>query len=457
MTEMLTFPPGFRWGAATSAYQIEGAWNEEGKGPSIWDHFAHSPGKIFHGHTGDSAVDHYHRWKEDIQLMMQMGLKSYRFSIAWSRIFPAGVGPVNSAGLAFYDRLVDDLLANDIEPLPTLFHYDLPLSLQENGGFAVRTTAYQFADYARSVAEKLGDRVSTWLTINEPMVFAANGHLLGAHAPGFSDIQAAIAVIHHQLLAHGLATLAIRSSINRPVSIGIALNLNPVHPASDSEQDRQAANLYDSMQNRSTLDPIFKGCYPQELLELISLLLPPMESDDLKIISTPIDFLGVNYYTRTVIRHEPGVPFVELAEVHPEGNPYSMMWEIYPSGIYELLTRLHKEYAPRKILITENGVPVADELDLDCKVRDVRRIQYLQDHLVHVHKAITEGVPVTGYLVWTLMDNFEWALGYRMRFGLIYVDFDSQERYIKASGHWYRQVITQNGLIPACYYSEPKI
>ncbi|HVP20945.1 MAG TPA: GH1 family beta-glucosidase [Anaerolineaceae bacterium] len=455
MTEKLTFPPGFLWGTATSSYQIEGAWNEDGKGPSIWDTFAHKPGKTFHGQNGDQAVDHYHRWKEDIRLMKHLGLKSYRFSIAWSRILPEGVGPVNTPGLDFYDRLVDELLANGIEPLPTLFHYDLPQALQENGGFASRTTANQFADYAKIVANKLGDRVSTWLTINEPIVFAANGHLIGDHAPGFSDIQAAIAVVFFQLLGHGLAVQAIRSSASRPVSVGIALNLSPVYPATPAEEDCKAAALFDSLQNRSTLDPIFKRSFPADLLELVSLLLPPMADDDLKIISEPIEFLGVNYYSRTVVRHDPAVPFVELAEVHPQGNPYSMMFEIFPSGIYEIVKRIQRDYNPPKIVITENGIPVADEMDLDCKIRDVRRIQYLQDHLTQVHKAIGEGAPVSGYFVWSLMDNFEWAFGYRMRFGLIFVDFDTQERLTKASGEWYRQVISQNGFIPRINYTDP--
>jgi beta-glucosidase len=456
MTEKLIFPPGFLWGAATSAYQIEGGWNEDGKGPSIWDTFAHQPGKTFKGHNGDHAIDHFHRWKDDIQLMKYLGLKAYRFSIAWSRILPDGASPVNQPGLDFYDRLVDELLANGIEPLPTLFHYDLPQALQEIGGFAVRKTSELFADYAKVVAEKLGDRVSTWLTINEPMVFAALGHLIGEHAPGFSDIQAAIAVVHYQLLGHGLGVQAIRSSISRPVSIGIALNLNQVYPAAESEEDQQAAVRFDAIQNRSTLDPIFKGSYPNDLLDLIALLLPAMGENDLKIISSPIDFLGVNYYTRTVVRHDPGIPFVELAEVRPQGNPYSMMWEIYPAGLYDLLKRIQRDYNPSNIVITENGIPVADEIDLDCKIRDVRRIQYLQDHLFQVHKAIGEDVPVSGYLVWSLMDNFEWAFGYRMRFGLIFVDFETQERAIKASGEWYRLVISQNGFTPRTYYTEPQ-
>lgn len=454
MTDQISFPPNFIWGTASSAYQVEGAWNEDGKGPSVWDTFSHQPGKTFHGHNGDVAVDHYHRWKEDINLMKYLGLKAYRFSVAWSRVMPTGKDTINQAGLDFYDRLADELLANDIQPLPTLFHYDLPQALQDEGGFAARDTAYHFAEFARIVAQKLGDRVSTWLTINEPMVFAVNGHLTGEHAPGHTDFQSAVAVAHYQLLAHGLATQAIRAAVQRPVSIGIALNLSPVYPATPGEEDQRAAARFDSILNRSTLDPLFRGFYPADLLELISLLLPPNIEDDLKNISTPLDFLGINYYTRAVIRHEPGVPFVELADVRPQGNPYSMMWEIYPTGLFELLRQVHKEYHPKELIVTENGIPVADALDLDCRIRDVRRIQYLQDHLAQVHHAISEGIPVTGYLVWSLMDNFEWAFGYRMRFGLIYVDFDNLKRTIKDSGEWYRKVIRENGFSPKSYYLE---
>ena len=456
MADFISFPPNFVWGAATSAYQIEGAWNEDGKGPSIWDTFAHTPGKIYHGETGDTAIDAYHLWKSDIQLMKSLGLKTYRFSIAWSRVLPSGrIQSINPVGLDYYDHLVDELLANGIQPLPTLFHYDLPQALQDEGGFATRETACLFGEYAGLIARKLGDRVSSWITINEPMVFAANGHLSGEHAPGFKDIQAAIAAVHFQLLAHGLAAQNIRAASKQPASVGIALNLSPVYPASQSEEDIQAAIRYDGLQNRSMLDPIFRGSYPQELLELVAFLLPPMENDDLKIISTPIDFLGVNYYTRSVVRSEPGVPFVELTLVNPEGNPYSQMWEIFPEGIYNLLLGLQKDYHPANIFITENGVPVADAPDFDGKVRDDRRIQYLQDHLIQVQRAMQAGVPVSGYLVWSLLDNFEWALGYLTRFGLVYVDFETQKRTIKASGSWFSKVIAANGFIPANYTKEP--
>ncbi len=458
MTDFISFPPDFNWGVAASAYQIEGAWNEDGKGPSVWDTFSHLTGKTHHDDTGDVAIDHYHRWKEDIQVMKSLGLKTYRFSIAWPRICPDGQpSKINQPGLDFYDRLVDELLANGIQPMPTLFHYDLPQVLQDQGGFANRDTACYFSDYAGIVASKLGDRISSWLTINEPMVFAANGHLSGEHAPGIKDIQAAIAVVHFQLLGHGLAVQAIRSAARRPVSVGIALNLSSVDPASSSPEDVEAARLFDCMQNRSTLDPIFRGKYPEDLLGLIGLLLPAMEPNDLAIISTPIDLLGINYYSRSVIKSEPGVPFVEFAPVLPPGNAYSQMWEIYPRGMYDILTRIHQDYHPAQILITENGIPVADALDLDGKVRDVRRIQYLQDHLIQVKNAMNDGVPVSGYFVWSLMDNFEWAFGYQMRFGLVYVDFDNLQRTVKISGEWYRRVIASHGFTPQTFYVEPDL
>jgi beta-glucosidase len=458
MTDFISFPHDFHWGVASSAYQIEGGWNEDGKGPSVWDTFSHQPGKIYHGDNGDVAIDHYHRWKEDVQIMKSMGLKVYRFSIAWSRVLPDGQpSRINPAGLDFYDRLVDDLLANGIQPLPTLFHYDLPQALQDHGGFALRDTACFFGDYAGILARKLGDRVSTWLTINEPMVFALAGHLSGEHAPGLKDPQAAISAVHFQLLGHGLAVQAIRTAARQPVSVGIALNLSSIDPASSSSEDIDAAGRFDAILNRSMLDPLFRGEYSPDLLDLIGLLLPPMQSDDLQTIATPLDFLGVNYYSRAVIKHEPGVPIVEFAQVSPRGNPYSQMWEIYPQGMYELLTRIQREYHPAQIMVTENGIPVADALDFDGKVRDVRRIQYLQDHLIQVRKAMDAGVPINGYLVWSLMDNYEWAFGYRMRFGLVYVDFDNLQRTVKMSGEWYRQVIANHGFTPGTYYVEPDL
>ncbi len=443
---ILQFPNQFIWGTATSAYQIEGAWNQDGKGLSIWDTFCRKRGAIKDGSSGDVACDHYHRWEQDAHLMAELGLKAYRFSIAWTRILPEGRGRVNVIGLDFYYRLVDALLAHGIEPFPTLFHYDLPQALQDRGGWANRETAYCFAEYARVVAERLGDRVTYWITHNEPLVTALNGHLFGEHAPGQHNPFATVRASHHLILSHGLTVEAIRSTVRRPARIGIALNLSPVHPASDSEQDRQAAARVDAVTNRLFLDALFRGEYPEPAwtwLNWLRLIKP----GDMERIAVPLDFLGVNYYSRTVVRHAWYVPWIRARLIQPIGNEYSQMWEIYPPGMYELLTRIWNDYHPASIIVTENGICVPDVLEPDGRVRDVQRIRYLRDHLAQVHRAIAEGVRVGGYLVWSLMDNFEWAWGYQMRFGLAHVDFQTQRRTIKDSGWWYAQVIRDNGIV----------
>ncbi len=444
--KFLRFPEGFVWGAATSAYQIEGAWNEDGKGPSIWDTFCRIPGKIKNGDTGDVAADHYHRWEEDVNIIAELGLKAYRFSISWPRIFPEGVGEVNRKGLDFYNRLVDKLLAHGVEPFVTLYHWDLPQALQDKGGWPSRDTAYAFAHYAETVASELGDRVSFWITHNEPFVAAIIGHFTGEHAPGIQDPVAAFSAAHHLLLSHGLATQAIRAAASRKPEIGIVLNLHPIHPASPSEEDKLAARRFDGVINRMFLDPVFFGKYPEDMLELFGFLLPEIRPEDMETISAPIDFIGINYYTRNVVRFDPEFPLIQASPIHPEGSEYSQMWEIYPPGIYEIVTRVWKEYNPPSIFLTENGVPVPDGVDFDGRVRDERRIRYLKNHLIYLHKAISEGVLVRGYFVWSLLDNFEWAYGYSMRFGLVYVDYPTQKRIIKDSGRWYAQVIKENGL-----------
>jgi beta-glucosidase len=434
------------WGCATSAYQIEGAWNEDGKGPSIWDTFTHSPGKIAGQETGDTAVDHYHRFREDVAIMKQLGLQAYRFSTSWSRILPGGIGSVNPAGLDFYDALVDELLGQGIEPYLCLYHYDLPQPLQDSGGWPKRETAYAFADYARVVTERLSDRVRVFLTHNEPWVTAFVGYLDGSHAPGIKDPQAAFQAMHHLLLSHGLAAEAIRSSARQPVKIGITLNLNPIHPASQSHPDRQAAARLDTILNRSMLDPLLLGRSPMQEFPLGTLVARKViRSGDLEKIRC-LDLLGVNYYTRTVVRYDRKFPLLAAAQVHPAGNEYSGMWEIYPQGLYELLARIAKDYQPEcELMVTENGVPVPDGIDFDGRVRDERRIRYLHGHLFQVWQAIQAGIPIRGYFHWSLMDNFEWAHGYTKRFGLVYVDFQSQVRTIKDSGRWFAQVIRDNG------------
>ena len=457
MSKFLAFPKEFVWGCASSSYQVEGAWNEGGKGPSIWDTFVHTPDHVVNGETGDVAVDHYHRYQEDVALMKELGLDAYRFSVAWSRVLPAGTGVVNQAGLDFYDRLVDELLRHKIEPYLCLFHWDLPQALQDKGGWPNRDTAYAFADYARLVTERLSDRVKIWMTHNEPWVAAMAGYFAGEHAPGIKDVTAGIKALHHLLLSHGLAAEAIRASASQPVKVGITLNLNPVHPASHSKKDRNAAARMDAILNRATLDPLLIGTSPIHEFAVGKFLSGTLiKPGDLEKIHT-LDLLGVNYYTRTVVKQDSKFPVVAASQIHPPGNEYSGMWEIYPEGIYELLTHIWKEYfSPLpigdasgirmpEIMITENGVPVPDGLDFDGRVRDERRIRYLRNHIAQVHRAMDEGVPVKGYFHWSLMDNFEWAHGYGQRFGLVYVDFKTQKRTIKDSGTWFANIINLNG------------
>lgn len=442
----ITFPSDFIWGCAASAYQVEGAWNEDGRGPSIWDTFTHTPGRIVNGETGDVSIDHYHRYKEDVNVMKQLGLQAYRFSTSWPRVLPAGSGAPNPAGLSFYDRLIDELLRSKIEPYLCLFHWDLPQPLQDKGGWMERETAYAFADYARLMSDHFSDRVKVWMTHNEPWVAAMAGHFSGDHAPGIKDPRLGFKALHHIFLSHGLAAEAIRASAKQPVKVGITLNLSPVHPASDSRQDRDAAARMDTGLNRLQLDPFLKGTTPIQEFALGKLLgrnlIKPGDLEKMR----SLDLLGVNYYTRAVAKFDPKFPVVRAAQVQPEGREYSGMWEIYPEGILELLVRIWKDYQPHcELMVTENGVPVPDGLDFDGRVRDERRIRYLKNHLIQVHRAIEEGVPVRGYFHWSLMDNFEWSLGYGPRFGLVYVDYRTLKRTIKDSGYWFARVIQENG------------
>ena len=458
MDKFISFPDDFVWGCASSAYQVEGAWNEEGKGPSIWDTFVHTPGKIANGETGDITVDHYHRYKEDVALMKELGLRAYRFSTSWARILPNGTGSVNQAGLDFYDRLVDELLEKKIEPYICLFHYDLPQALQDNGGWPNRDTAYAFSEYAHIMAVHLSDRVRVWMTHNEPWVSAMAGYFSGEHAPGLKDPITGFKALHHLFLSHGLAADAIRASARQPVKVGITLNLNPVHSATNSKKDHAAAQRMDTAINRLQLDPFLKGTSPLQEFAFGKMLSKSIvKPGDLEKIHT-LDLLGVNYYTRTVAKYDPKFPVVSAVQTKPTGNEYSCMWEIYPEGIFELLTRIWRDYFTplplgeepegRKmpeIMITENGVPVPDGLDFDGRVRDERRIRYLRNHLFQIHRAMQAGIPVKGYFHWSLMDNFEWALGYAPRFGLVYVDYNTLKRTVKDSGRWFASVIRDNG------------
>ncbi len=442
----LIFPEKFVWGVATSAYQIEGAWNEDGRGPSIWDTFSHTPGKIFNNDHGDVAADHYHRWKDDVALMSELGIKTYRFSTSWSRILPDGVGPVNQKGLDFYNRLVDELLRRGIEPYLCLFHYDLPQALQDQGGWPSRETAYRFADYAALVAGALGDRVRVWFTQNEPWVTALIGHFVGEHAPGTQELTASIKALHHLMLSHGLAVDAIRGAVKRPVEIGVTVNLNPVYAATDSDADANAAVLADLYMNHAQLDPLLTGASPMIDSPLGEALVGKViQEGDLEKIRQ-VDLLGINYYTRVVVKHDPDVPMLGFSLVYPEGNEYSGMWEMYPDGMYQTLKQVWDYHPACRLMVTENGVPVPDGVDFDGRVRDERRIRYLQQHIAQVHRAIQDGIPIEGYFHWSLMDNFEWAHGYSPRFGLVYVDYRTQKRIVKDSGRWYANIIQQNGL-----------
>jgi len=447
MAEYL-FPEGFLWGAATAAYQIEGGFDEDGKGESIWDRFSHTPGKILNGDTGDVACDHYHRYLEDVKIMRDLKLKAYRFSVSWPRVFPEGRGKPNPKGLDFYRRLSDALIAAGIKPVVTLYHWDLPQALQDKGGWPNRDTADYFADYAAYMFDKLGDCVELWITHNEPWVVSMLGYGSGIHAPGIKDMSAALKAAHNLLLSHGKAVRIFREIVSRGSKIGITLNLSPVHPASESESDIEAARRFDGHLNRWFLDPVLKGKYPGDLWELYerTIGLPHVEDDDLDVIGTPIDFLGVNYYTRAVIRAGEADEPLRATRVAPSSNFTEMGWEIYPEGIYELLIRIHRDYNEPLVYITENGAAFKDVVDEEGGVKDDERIKYLQDHLIRLHRAIQDGVKVGGYFVWSLMDNFEWAYGYTKRFGLLYIDYTTQRRIWKKSALWYRDVIERNGV-----------
>jgi len=448
----ITFPKDFIWGVATSAYQIEGAWNEDGKGESIWDRFSHTPGTIEDGTNGDVACDHYHRWREDISLMKSLGVEAYRVSVSWPRILPTGRGEVNQAGLDFYSRLVDGLLEAGILPFLTLYHWDLPQALQDEGGWPARATAEAFAEYADVVSHNLGDRVKHWITHNEPAVAGFEGHMTGRHAPGIQDSNAALHAAHHLLLSHGWAVPVIRS--NSPdAEVGIALNLMPAVPASASAADFHACRHFDGYLNRWFLDPLYGRHYPADIVasyiaqrHLAAEGLILVDDGDLDTIAVQTDFLGVNYYTRGIIRAEDAPDNLpQTTFPAPDSERTEMGWEVYPDGLYDILNRLHFEYQPRKTYVTENGASYPDRPDTDGRVRDHRRLDYLRDHLAAAHRAIQNGVPLAGYFVWSLMDNFEWAKGYTQRFGIVRIDYDTQERIPKDSAFWYKETIAQNG------------
>ncbi len=435
------FPGDFVWGVATSSYQIEGAVTEDGRGESVWDTFCRKPGVIRDGHTGDVADDHYHRWPEDVSLMAELGVNAYRFSIAWPRVQPDGKGPANEAGLDFYDRLTDALLARGITPVPTLFHWDLPQPLEDEGGWLTRDTPLRFAEYARLAADRLADRIPMWITLNEPFVVLAYGYALGIHAPGRELMLDALPVGHHQLLGHGLAVSALRAAGARQVAI--TNNYSPAWPASRSDADVAAADAYDAMHNRMFADPLLLGRYPD--LSAFEAGMDCVRDGDLEVISAPLDALGVNYYAPARLSALPNSPLPFQMEPIPGYPTTAFGWPVIPAGLTELLTMLKDRYGDRlpPVYITENGCSVNDEVAADGTVDDQPRVSYLDGHIRAVRDAMTAGVDVRGYFVWSLMDNFEWSEGYHQRFGLVHVDFATQRRTPKASFAWYRDLIAR--------------
>jgi beta-glucosidase len=464
----LVFPADFLWGAATAAYQIEGAVAEDGRTPSIWDTFSHTPGRVLGGHNGDIACDHYHRYRDDIALMARLGLRSYRFSVSWSRVQPTGRGPLNQAGVDFYRRLVDELAAEDILPWLTLYHWDLPQELEDAGGWPERDTAYRFADFAGALHEALGDRVRHWTTLNEPWCSAFLGYASGEHAPGRREPAASVRAAHHLMLGHGLAVQAIRAGTTPaagPAQLGVTLNLYAVSPDGPSEADADAARRVDGLANRIFLDPVLRGRYPRDVVEDLREVtdFSHVHDGDLATISSTLDMLGVNYYTRYVVsgpedgatpvagdgwRRTPSAwPGSEHVRFTNRGLPVTAMnWEIDAPGLVEVLRRVSRDYTDLPIYLTENGAAFEDAPDPDGRVDDPGRVDFFAQHLRACHQAITEGVPLRGYFAWSLLDNFEWGFGYTKRFGMVYVDYPTQRRTPKTSADWYAQVSRRNGL-----------
>ncbi|GIG71754.1 beta-glucosidase [Planosporangium flavigriseum] len=463
----LRFPAAFMWGAATAAYQIEGAATEDGRTPSIWDTFSATPGKVLHGDTGAVAADHYHRLGEDVAIMRELGLNTYRFSVSWPRVRPNGSGPINPAGIAFYDRLVDELLNSRIRPVLTLYHWDLPQELEDAGGWTNRETAYRFAEYAALVAERLGDRVGVWTTLNEPWCSAMLGYGSGEHAPGRTDPVAALTAAHHLLLAHGLGVQALRASrIGADAQVGLVINPTSVRPVSASADDVDAARRIDGLMNRIWMDPVLRGQYPADVQADTEHLTEWdfVHDGDLDTIAARIDLLGVNYYQPMLVGagEPPGPVPVGSKDAVPAPSPWpgsehvrflqppgpltDMGWTVDPTGLRELLGRIRSDYGDIPIVITENGAAYPDEPDPSGQVHDPERVEYLRGHLTAAHEALRAGVDLRGYFVWSLLDNFEWAWGYSKRFGIVYVDYTTQRRILKDSARWYRDVIANGGV-----------
>jgi beta-glucosidase len=432
-------PGDFVWGAATASFQVEGAANEDGRGESVWDRFCATPGKVRNGDTGAVACDFYHRYRDDIRLMRELGLDAFRFSVAWSRILPEGRGRVNQAGLDFYDRLVDELLGSSITPFVTLFHWDTPQAIEDAGGWPNRRTVDAFSEYVAVVAGRLGDRVRHWITHNEPWVVSWVGHGWGHHAPGRTSDADALATAHHLLLSHGRAVEVLRAA-SPGSQVGITLNLDHPYAESDDADDIAAAQWVDGFHNRWFLDPIFRGSYPEDMLAAWAEIAPVLHDGDLETISAPIDFLGVNNYTSPLVAAAPDGARSQIVR-RPDVDRTDMGWEVVPDGLRDLLVRLHEDYAPAAIYVTENGAAYADVRSHDGSVADLERQAYLDAYIGGVSEAVAAGAPVRGYFAWSLFDNFEWAWGYWKRFGLIYIDYATLERIPKGSFYWYRDLI----------------
>jgi beta-glucosidase len=438
------FPAGFGFGVASSAYQIEGATTEGGRGESIWDLFCRLPGRVANGETGDVACDHYHRYVEDLDLMASLGVRLYRFSIAWPRLIPDGKGKPNPAGIDFYRRLCDGLRDRGIAPMATLYHWDLPQAIQDEGGWAARDTAFRFAEYAETAFEALGEHVDSWITQNEPWVTAFEGHGYGTKAPGQRDWPTALAVAHHVLLSHGLAVRAFRARNGSDEKIGIALNLTPAYPLNGTDEDRAAAHLMDGFHNRWFLDPVLRGGYPADMVDELTRRFGPLDAvqeGDLAVIGEPIDFLGVNYYSSTRVFADSDEPLLGVGVAPPVADTTAMGWEVTPDSLYALLIRLKREYRDIPLVITENGAAFDDEAPVNGYVDDPQRREYLRLHLESIQRAIAGGVDIRGYCAWSLLDNFEWQHGYSKRFGIVYVDYETLRRIPKTSALWYRDLI----------------
>jgi len=447
----IRFPDGFLWGTATASYQIEGAWQEDGKGESIWDRFTHGEGRIRNGDTGDVACDSYHRWREDVALLREMNLTSYRFSIAWPRVQPEGRGPANPRGLDYYSRLVDDLLEAGIRPLPTLYHWDLPQALEERGGWPARDTAARFADYAEISGRALGDRATSWSIFNEPQVFTLMGYLIGIHAPGRRDLDAFLRASHTVNLAQGDAFRALRA-LHPGLRIGTAFSMTPCEPAGVSQADVAAAERWHAFANLWYLEPALRGRYPEAFVGGAPLERMGVREGDLERVRAPLDFLGINLYTRSHVVHEEGASWgLDAKAVGPKGERVGPRtdfgWEVWPDALHDMVARITRDYERPQLEITENGCSYGDGPGADGRIRDARRVDFYRGYLEALHRAIETGADVRAYHAWTLLDNFEWSEGYAQRFGLAWVDFESakRERTLKDSGRWYARVAAENG------------